>query len=111
MLCLITVEKVTYLHLLFLMFITVPLEYLKVTNIVLIAGLSIFFCLNESKIKKSLILCTAAFATYYGLQNLNELLELGYKDQLSLRMFEINSMMFLIVYNQVSKKTSKKSWR
>ena len=111
MLCLITVEKMRYLHLLFLMFITVPLEYLKVTNIVLIASLSIFFCLNESKIKKSSTLCTAAFATYYGLQNLNELLELGYKDQLSLRMFEINLMMFLIVYNQVSKKTSKKSWR
>lgn len=111
MLCLITVKKLRYLHLLFLMFITVPLEYLKVNNIVLIASLSVFFCLNESKIKKSSILCIAAFATYYGLQNLNELLELGYKDQLSLRMFENNLLMFLIVYNWVNKETSKKSWR
>jgi hypothetical protein len=110
MLCLITTLNVSYTNLLFLMFITVPLEYLKAFNLILIVVLSIFFCLNNSNIKKSYIVCLAALASYYGLQNLNELFSLGYKDQLSLRMFEINSLMFLIVYNSVNKETSKKSW-
>ena len=110
MLCLLTTLNVSYTNLLFLILITVPLEYLKEYNFILIVVLSIFFCLSISNIKRSYILCLAALASYYGLQNLNELFSLGYKDQLSLRMFEINSLMFLVVYNSVKKEISKKNW-
>jgi hypothetical protein len=104
MLCLITKKYLSYVHLLFLMFVIVPLEYLKVFNLILIVVLSVFFCSIKAKGKKSYILCLAALLTYYGVQNLNEVFSLGYKDQLSLRMFEINSLMFLIVYNSVIEK-------
>ena len=103
-LLLITKENLSYIHLLFLMFVTVPLEYLKVFNLILITVLSVFFCSIKAKGKNVNILCLAALLTYYGMQNLNGVFNLGYKDQLSLRMFEINSLMFLIVYNSVIKK-------
>lgn len=111
MLGLITIKNLRYSHLLFLMFITVPLEYLKVSNIVLIVALSIFFCLVKSNMKRTSILCLAALATYYGVQNLNEVFKLGYKDQLSLRMFESNLLVFLIVYNSFNGEKPRKSWR
>jgi hypothetical protein len=104
MLLLITKKNLSYIHLLFLMFVTVPLEYLKVFNLILIAVLSVFFCSLKAKGKNVYILCLVALLTYYGMQNLNGMFNLGYKDQLSLRMFEINLLMFLIVYNSVIEK-------
>ena len=104
MLLLITKKNFSFIHLLFLMFITVPLEYLKAVNLILITVLSIFFCSIKAKQKNIYIQFLAALLTYYGVQNLNGLFNLGYKDQLSLRMFEINLLMFLIVYNSVVEK-------
>lgn len=104
MLLLITKKNLSYIHLLFLMFVTVPLEYLKVFNLILITVLSIFFCSIKAKESNIYILCLAALLSYYGVQNLNGVFNLGYKDQLSLRMFEINLLMFVIVYNSVIEK-------